>query len=157
DRYVDTSMTAWEFARGKLRGDPVYRSVIFGGLLPSRGTLLDIGCGQGLTLALLAESARAFETGAWPAAWPSPPRFDRMIVIEKLRRVAAVAGTALGAKAEIIPSDAREPDSAGGAVEAAERPAAVLLFDVLHMMPAVDQERLVEAIAARLEPGGVML
>src|SRR6185369_1231676 len=25
DRYIGTSITAWEFARGKLRGDPVYR------------------------------------------------------------------------------------------------------------------------------------
>ena len=27
DRYVSTSITAWEFARGKLRGDPLYRTV----------------------------------------------------------------------------------------------------------------------------------
>ena len=28
DRYVSTSITAWEFARGKLRGDPLYRTVL---------------------------------------------------------------------------------------------------------------------------------
>ena len=27
DRYIVTSITAWEFARGKLRGDPLYRAV----------------------------------------------------------------------------------------------------------------------------------
>ena len=28
DRYLGTSLTAWEFARAKLRGDPVYRAVL---------------------------------------------------------------------------------------------------------------------------------
>src|SRR5437867_3272594 len=56
DRYVGTSITAWEFARGKLRGDPVYRQTLCGGVLPSGRTLVDLGCGQGLMLALLAEA-----------------------------------------------------------------------------------------------------
>ena len=58
DRYVGTSITAWEFARGKLRGDPLYRATLSGRLLPSGGTLIDVGCGQGLTLALLRRGRR---------------------------------------------------------------------------------------------------
>jgi uncharacterized protein (DUF2062 family) len=46
DRYATTSITAWEFARGKLRGDPLYRDVLLGGWLPSGGALLDIGAGR---------------------------------------------------------------------------------------------------------------
>src|SRR5206468_9411141 len=46
DRYVEASITTWEFARGKLRGDPLYRAALFGRLLPSGGTLIDVGCGQ---------------------------------------------------------------------------------------------------------------
>jgi hypothetical protein len=42
------------FARAKLRRDPVYLAVLRGGWLPDRGTLLDLGCGRGLLLALLA-------------------------------------------------------------------------------------------------------
>src|SRR4029077_7352253 len=60
DRYLNSSIAAWEFARGKLRGDPVYRTVVCSGILAGGGTLLDIGCGSGLTLALIAEArARA--------------------------------------------------------------------------------------------------
>ena len=46
------------------------------GCCRSGGTLVDIGCGQGLTLALLAEARRAYDAGTWPADSPPPPRFD---------------------------------------------------------------------------------
>ena len=49
DRYVGTSVTAWEFARGKLLNDRVYRTALCDETLPSGGTLLDVGCGQGLS------------------------------------------------------------------------------------------------------------
>jgi hypothetical protein len=149
DRYVGTSVTAWEFARGKLLNDRMYRTALCDDRLPSGGTLLDVGCGQGLGLALLAEARRRFDHGTWPAGWPVPPRFDRMIGIETRVRVAALARSALAADAEIIDGDVR--------TEQLGRPRVVLLFDVLQMMPAQDQETLLAAIAARLESGGVVL
>jgi uncharacterized protein (DUF2062 family)/SAM-dependent methyltransferase len=149
DRYAGTSVTAWEFARGKLWNDRVYRSVVCGETLPSGGTLLDVGCGQGLALAMLAEARRTFDAGAWPARWPAPPRFERMIGIENRRRVAGLARGALAGDADIIDGDAR--------TQPLYRPRVVLLFDVLQMMPAQDQEALLAAIAARLEAGGVIL
>ena len=149
DRYVGTSVTAWEFARGKLRMDPVYRATLSPEILPSGGTLIDVGCGQGLTLALLAEARLAADDGTWPREWPSPPRFDRIVGIETRRRVAAIARHALAGEAEVIEGDARTV-----ALEAAR---AVLLFDVLHLLPPADQESLIASIAARLEPGGVVL
>ena len=149
DRYVGTSITAWEFARGKLRHDPVYRATLSTDLLRSGGTLLDIGCGQGLALALLAEAGRAFDAGTWPAGWPAPPRFDRMAGIETRRRVARLARGALAGDAEIIEADARRASFG--------RARAILLFDVLHLMRPEEQEGLLAAMAERLEPGGVML
>lgn len=149
DRYVRTSMTAWEFARGKLRNDPVYRATLSPDLLPSGGALLDIGCGQGLTLALLSEAREAHAAGRWPQHWPPPPRFDRMVGVETRRRAAALAREALGSDAEIIQADARALP-----VEPAR---AVVLFDVLHMMTHEEQDALLGTIAARLEPGGVVL
>src|SRR6185503_12032218 len=56
DRYLGASITAWEFARGKLRMDPIYRATLSPEVLSSGGSLVDIGCGQGLMLALLAEA-----------------------------------------------------------------------------------------------------
>ena len=165
DRYIRAGVVAWEFARGKLRGDPIYRASVCDGLLtpparsaplaeataPSRvgGTLLDVGCGQGLTLALLAEARRAYLAGAWPAGWPSPPQFDRLIGIETRGRVASVAAAALAGDADVITADAR--------TTAPIRAKAILLFDVLHMMSLGEQESLLASMAATLEAGGVML
>ncbi len=150
DRYVGTSIVAWEFARHKLQKDPVYRAAL-GVDVGSGcgGTILDIGCGQGLALALLAEARRAFDRGAWPAAWPPPPRFERMIGIETRRHIAAIARKALAADAEISQTDARVASLA--AVRA------VWLFDVLQMMGPEEQEALIARAAAALEPGGVIL
>ena len=149
DRYVRTSVTAWEFARGKLRNDPVYRATLAPGVLASGGTLLDIGCGQGLTLALLAEAGRTFDAGAWPPDWPAPPRFERMAGVEVRHRVAALAREALEGDADIIDADAR--------LIALDRARAIVCFDVLQLMRPAEQDALLAALAARLEPGGVML
>jgi SAM-dependent methyltransferase len=139
DRYIATSVTAWEFGRGKLRGDPLYRSVLADGVLPPGGTLVDVGCGQGLMLALLIEAADASRA----------PTFDALIGIETRPRIAAIARDALAGRAAIVEGDAR-----------AHMPrafTAALFFDVLHMMPAADQDALLEAAARALEPGGAIL
>jgi SAM-dependent methyltransferase len=147
DRYAAASMTAWEFARGKMRGDPLYRTVLLGRVLPaSGGTLVDIGCGQGLMLALLAEGARHRER---PPGCERPPVFDRLIGIELRARVAAIAARALHDAATIVHGDART--SLPATVHAA------LLFDVLHMLPAEDQLRLLDAVRRVLDPHGVIL
>jgi uncharacterized protein (DUF2062 family) len=147
DRYALTSITAWEFARGKLRGDPLYRDVLLGGWLPSGGRLLDIGCGQGLMLALLAEAEHCERGGVMTGT--RLPRFDSMVGVELRPHRARIARAALGADAAIIESDARTMSP--GACRA------VLLFDVLHMMPRPDQEALLSAAVGALEPGGVIL
>jgi uncharacterized protein (DUF2062 family) len=149
DRYMRASITAWEFARAKLRADPIYGAVIARRLLPSGGTLIDVGCGQGLMLALLAEAARAWDSGAWPASLPPPPRADHLVGIETRHRVARMARRALGEDATIVVGDARD--------HALKEARVRLFFDVLHMIPFADQERLLAASADTLEPGGVIL
>lgn len=148
DRYVGTSITAWEFARGKLRGDPLYREVLFAGWLPSGGRLLDIGCGQGLMLALLAEAEHMYREDGMPSG-VRVPRFERMAGIELRAHRARLARTALGPDADVLESDARK--MAPGANRA------VLLFDVLHMMSEAEQDALLTAAVSALEPGGVIL
>ena len=149
DRYLGGSITAWEFARGKLRMDPVYRATLSPAMLPPGGTLLDIGCGQGLMLALLVEARQAFDERRWPASSPEPPRFDRMVGIETRPRPAASARKALDGDAEVIHGDARTLT-----IEPAR---AVLLFDVLQLLESDEQEALLGSLASRLEPAGVVL
>ena len=56
ERYRNAGVFAYNFARGKLRGDPVFRALLERGMLLGRGRILDLGCGQGL-LAAWADSA----------------------------------------------------------------------------------------------------
>ncbi|MGH9163361.1 MAG: DUF2062 domain-containing protein [Vicinamibacteraceae bacterium] len=149
DRFLPIGITAWEFARGKLRNDPVYREVLCGGWLPSGGTLVDVGCGQGLMLALLADARHDMEEGKWPSTLPLPPRFDRLVGIELRRRVARIAQRALEKDATIVQGDACDTLPGGCRV--------VLCFDVLHLMSAEDQDRLLASAARGLEPGGIVV
>jgi SAM-dependent methyltransferase len=149
DRYVGTSITAWEFARGKLRMDPIYRATLSPDLLPSGGTIVDVGCGQGLALALLVEAKNAVDDGTWPSQWPLPPRFDRLIGIELRKRVAKIARAALDVDAEIVDADVRALPLEPARV--------VLLFDVLQLLPRADQDALLANMAARLDRAGVLL
>ena len=52
--YAAGSRFQWHFARGKLKRDPVYFALLRMGLIPDRARVLDLGCGQGILLALLA-------------------------------------------------------------------------------------------------------
>jgi SAM-dependent methyltransferase len=141
-RYRSCGIIAWQFARGKLLGDPVYRSVFEGPWLRRGGTVIDLGCGQGLMLALIAEAQ---------TAQPGEERLrvERLVGIELREKVADIARRALGDAAEISAADAR--------TEALPAARTILVFDVLHMMPAADQETLLRGLVAALEPGGTLL
>lgn len=149
DPYLPFSITAWEFARGKLRGDPLYRATAATGLLRHGGTLVDVGCGQGLTLSVLVHGQRLWDEGGWPVDASPPPRFAKLIGIEVRPRVARLAQQALGSAVEVLSSDARTVMPRGAD--------AVLFFDVLHLMSAEDQERVIAAASDALLPGGTML
>ena len=140
-RFRPCGRIAFRFARGKLRGDPVYRAVLEGGLLPRAGTVLDLGCGGGLMLATLA-SARVLAQSGAPLSW-------RLVGVETRSTAAAIARRALGPEAEIVTDDVRR------------RPLpparAVLLFDVLSLMPERDQDALLAVVLSSLESGGVLL
>ena len=148
ERYATSSLTAWEFANAKLRADPVYRTALQPGMLPGGDTLVDIGCGQGLTLALLAEAREAAsEAGAQASRWPV---YKKFIGIDTRPRVAALTAEALaGTPTEVLTADAAETP-----LPACD---AVLLFDVLHMMPTDAQNRVLDGVRTALRPGGVVL
>jgi uncharacterized protein (DUF2062 family) len=151
DRYLGTSLTAWEFARAKLRSDPVYRAVLANGWLPPSGVLVDVGCGPGLLLALLAQATDEAHDGQWPPhGWPPSPKALRLHGIELRPRAADLARYALGDAAEIQTGDAREaplPETIDVAA----------IFDVLHLVDGPAQRPLVARIAAAMRPGAILL
>jgi len=140
---------AWEFARGKVRHDPVYLGVIRDGVLPSHGRLLDLGCGTGLMLALLVAAREQFARGEWPAGWPAPPADLELHGIELRSKAARRAREVLGEAATI-----EQRDVAGSPLPACD---AILAFDVLHLMPVSAQDRVLHAIAAALRPNGILV
>jgi uncharacterized protein (DUF2062 family) len=151
DRYLGTSLTAWEFARAKLRGDPVYRAVLSSGWLPSSGVLVDVGCGPGLLLALVAEAVEDAHDGRWPpAGWPPAPTDLRLLGIELRPRAADLARYALGDAAEVQTADAME----AALPEAIDL---VAIFDVLHLVDRAAQVPMVTRLAAAMRPGAVLL
>ncbi len=170
-RYLDCGMFAWEFVRGKLRHDPLYFGVVGRGLVATvgaseakdlkdskdckdekdeegeaRGVVLDLGCGRGILFSLILA---VHEIGARPPGWLPTPKGLRLIGYEGRPKIAAQAKKALGDEAEISSVD----------LATAELPRCrvALLLDVLHYLPAGAQEKLLDRVAAALEPGGVLL
>jgi len=142
ERYLTIGITAWEMARAKLLGDPVYSDVLLRSGLPSGERLIDVGCGRGLMLSAIAEARHTV---------PSPPAstFGALVGVELRPRLAAVARVALEGEAEIIVGDIRTTPLPSAS--------AVLVLDVLHMIPAAEHAAVIARLASALQPGGMLL
>lgn len=149
ERYLVCGIGAWELARGKMRMDAVYLQILREGRLPSSGTLLDLGCGPGYMLALLAAARDRFGRGQWPSGWPSPPVALKLRGIELRPRVARRARQALEGEAVV-----EHVDLSANPLTDCD---AVLLVDVLHLLPRTAQDRLLEKAAAGIPAGGMLI
>lgn len=129
-RYASQGRVALGFARGKMRGDPVYAAVL--ARLPSAGRLLDVGCGEGYLLALAAERAPALE----------------LVGLDHDEARVGSARLALADRARLTAEDARTAD-----LPFAD---AVACLDVLHYQPADQQDAMLARLAAALRPGGLL-
>jgi len=147
--YRRWGLCAWGFAKGKLRGDPVYLDLLSADILPRQGRLVDLGCGQGLTLACLSAARNRYRSGQWPIGWAVPPTDLALFGIEHRHRIAKKAQRVLGDAATVVHGDIR--------TAVLPRATAVLLFDVLHLIPFAEQETIVSRAASALELGGVLL
>jgi SAM-dependent methyltransferase len=147
--YRNAGRFAYYFARGKLRGDPVYRAILELGLLIGRARVLDLGCGQGLLAAWLRAAEHCYESGSWPQAWPPAPTALSTRGIELMSRDVARARSALGAAAEVSQADIC--DTAFGTVDA------VVILDVLHYMKPQAQLEILRRVRAALPPRGLLL
>jgi SAM-dependent methyltransferase len=147
--YAAAGRYAWHFARGKLRHDPIFIYLLRHGLLPDGGSLLDLGCGQGILLALLDAAKKQHRSGLWPQGWPAPPLHLDMRGVEVREDRVRAARRALGSSAQVDLRDLREFDF---------RPCSVIvMLDVLHYLGAEDQQRVLEKAARSLDPDGVLL
>ncbi len=131
ERYRAGGRVAHGFARGKMAGDPAYAAVL--PLLPERGVLLDVGCGEGYLLAL-ARLAR--------------PDLHLIGVDHDERRLAR-ARAALGDEATLLAGDIR--------THALPPADAITCIDVLHYQPAIEQDALLARLAQGLARGGQLL
>ncbi len=147
-RYLDAGLIQCEIVRGKLRHDPVYFSLLRSGALPHSGRLLDLGCGRGITLALLAVAGEQHDRAAYPESWPPPPELQ-LLGVDADPRPAAVARIGLQGRAVVETAD----------VTTAPLPPvdAILLIDVLHYLPPAEQQHLLSRVAEVLPPGGLLL
>lgn len=148
-RYQEAGIFHWELVRGKLRHDPLYFNLLRRGFLPPEGLLLDLGCGRGILFSLLLAARDLRARGIYPADWAPPAPGLTFHGIEGRPKTAEAARQALAGEAEIETGDLRT----------AEFPtaSAILLLDVLHYLPAADQEALLAKVAAALAPGGILL
>ena len=147
--YRDAGRYAWNFARGKLRHDPVFVSLLRDGLLPDRGSLLDAGCGRGVLLSLLAAAKRQHAAGRWPPGWPAPPTRLALRGFDSHAARVRLAGGVLGDSARVELHDLRDFAFAPASV--------IVMLDVLLYLDAPAQERVLDKAAAALEPGGLLL
>ena len=147
--YLGAGFYYWQFARGKLRYDPVLFSLLRRGLLPARGRLLDVGCGQGVLLSLLIAARERYRDGDWPRDWPAPPLALELHGIDLRRDRVQAACRVLDGHARIELGDAREA--------AFPRCAAIVMLDVMHYQSEQQQDRLLVKAVGALDSGGVLL
>jgi SAM-dependent methyltransferase len=154
--YRPAGRFAQQFARGKLRNDPLYAIILTRGLLAGCTRLLDLGCGQGLLAAWLL-AARPWRAGAaaldWPQCWPAPPRLQRYFGVELNAREVARARRAFALEPavslQIVHGDIRDVDY--------PTTDAVVIMDVLHYLDYSAQEQVLQRVRAALAPRGTLL
>jgi cyclopropane fatty-acyl-phospholipid synthase-like methyltransferase len=147
--YRSAGRFAYNFARGKLSADPVFRAMLEFGLLKGRGHILDLGCGQGLLSAWLRAALLHYQSGNWPADWPAAPMPRSTRGIELKVRDVERARRALGAACEISQGDIRSAEF--GSTDA------VVILDVLHYMAADEQLQVLRRVRAALPAQGLLL
>ena len=147
--YRSAGAFAYNFARGKLRGDPVFRALLERGLLLGRGHILDLGCGQGLLAAWLKAALLCYESGSWPQGWPPAPKPRSTRGIELMIRDVERARIALGPECEISQGDIRSAEF--GTTDA------VVILDVLHYIGREEQLQVLRRVRAALPARGLLL
>jgi SAM-dependent methyltransferase len=147
--FLRAGRAAWYYARGKFRWDPVYFALLRSGVLPDSGTLVDLGCGQGILLALLSAAREQYARGEWPPEWPAPPARLVMRGYDLRSRSIRAGSVALDGRAALECRDIRDLELPPAS--------AIVILDVLYHLPHAEQERVLDAVARALQPGGLLV
>lgn len=147
--FSNSGKYAWHFARGKLRYDPIFFSLLKRGVLPDRGKLLDLGCGQGVLMALLLAARQQFNRGQWPHDWPKPPMHLDIHGIELRPDRVRAAQKAFAGEAIVELGDIRHTDFSDCAV--------ISILDVLLYLDENAQIDVLERLSKSLPCGGLLL
>lgn len=148
-RYRRGGRFALHFARGKLRGDPIYPALLARGLIDDRATLLDLGCGQALLSTWLDAAVACHGSGEWHEGWPAPPKLKSYRGIDLSAREVARARSAIGPGSTVEMGDIRAADYRSADV--------IVMLDVLHYLDRPSQDRILERVRAALRPAGTLL
>ena len=133
DRYRPQGRRVHAYIAGKFRHDPVYRQIA--GLTPLPAPIVDLGCGRGQTM-LLLDALQDDVSGVGVDHDQSK--------IDKARRAA-----------EGMPGIRFERED----IHTWPLPAAgsILMIDILHYNPPVEQDQLIRRAARSLLPGGRLI
>jgi SAM-dependent methyltransferase len=150
--YRTAGRFAWNFARGKLGGDPVFAGLLEHGLIPHNARLLDIGCGQGLLASWLMTAKAMHDAGNWPVHWPAAPQPRSIHGIELMARdvqraqraLAYLNSTVTFATGDMCKTDFGNVD-------------AVVILDVLHYVDIAAQNDVLRRVRDALAPDGVLI
>lgn len=147
--YRPAGRFAWNFARGKLGGDPVFAGLLEYGLIPDHARILDIGCGQGLLASWLLSAKAMHDSGHWPPQWPAAPKPQSIHGIELMPRDVQRAQRALGNAATFTAGDMCKTEFGKADV--------VVILDVLHYVSIAAQNDVLRRIRDALAPDGLLL
>lgn len=143
-RYRAQGFAVRRIVRKQLLSDPIYREWLAAGVLPSEGLVLQLGCGRGVFLALMACS----HTLGMGAGQKKGGRLQLMGVEQNADK-AESARLALAERADILLSELPQATLPSCRM--------VVLLDVLRYLEAEAQDQLLERIAAALETDGYVM
>ena len=150
--YKAAGYTRYQWVRGKLRGDPIFKALLEHTVFPDNARILDLGCGKGLLAAWLLAAEKMAHDNMWLGA-TRPPRNLKFRGIDLSDSDVRCGNSALtplyNDRVQLISADIRSME-----IQSAD---AVVLLDVLHYLSHNDQEQLFDKIRASLATGSVLL
>lgn len=147
--YRPAGRAAEYVARGKLAGDPVYRTLLSPLLIPDGSRLLDLGCGRALLTAWLKTVREDYDAGRCPELASPPPCLGSYQGIELASADARCARVALGPEAGIVTGDMQ--------IALWDQADVVVMLDVLYFLDPASQEKLLARVRQHLPPHGLLL